>query len=724
MERDSQALREDLYRVVQHYAELSRLAKKGAVDPVGEIGKILKRTAPYLLLVIRDLLPPLERGEMTYHEAIFHIIRAAQQFPEHQILIDSRNEIQKVEEAGRVFFFAVKWLDSPSNQRPSPQELELVRKKLADLNEKCRQRYAPADQESTALIPSSFVRQESESYETTVARMADLVRRAILELHHLMVEYEPEKAFLFFSRNSRKEIEDDIMHLAWFLFRCGYTVDRIASGYFKELLADFLNQKLLDFLINTQKDLDALQGVSNHLATISLIDFGSFFEIPSDYCDVDDSADVAANVKLMRSKNRRGWDLLKRISDLHKLYSAHPQGRVADGLLLYRYYSAFGDYHGEHRKVDPRAAQAVKYYKPRLDRANMEKQAEEDIQQSGRSFSSKTREEMAGLVKLIMDSLYDPAKVKGKKVKVLGDISSGAMGKVSIGIFKDRIVALKRVKAQISPTLGDPAALLEYEGALHARVQTPDQHPYVVEYYGLIEQNGDKLLVNGYHPNDNLTQLVERNWTEKYKPPFSAQSKLTLATMEILVNQLLECLRVFRQRGVVHRDLKTDNILYMVDENEMLNQIKVIDFGVALAIGPGAVEDLFRGKVVGTFAYMAPEQARGRSVFQSDLYSVGAIFTVLLTGKLPMIFPKAKNRQELVKQIMRIEQEPRPKLTTLNPWLAKNTVLEHMAATVESMLELDPMTRPNVDEVQSAFDGFFQHVGNEKHAISVFYHKG
>jgi hypothetical protein len=615
MERDSQALREDLYRVVQHYAELTRLAKKGAVDPLAEIGKVLKKTAPYLLLVIRDLLPPLERGEITYHEALFILIRAAQGFPDHQILIDSRNAIQRIEEAGRVFFYAVKWLDAPSNHRPSPQDVEMLGKKLAELNEKCKKRYAPSDQEATALIPSSFIRQESESSETTLARMADLVRRAVLELHHLMVEYEPQRTFLFFSSNSRKEIEEDIMHLAWFLFRCGYTVDRIASGYFKDLLADFLNQKLLDFLIDTQSDLDSIQGVSNHLAVICLIDFGSFFGIPSDYCDVDDPREVAANVKAMKGKNRKGWDLLKKLSDLHKLYSENPQGRVADQLLLYRYYSAFGDYHGEHRKIDPRAAQAVKYYKPRLDRAAMEKQAKEDLAQTGRTFSSKTREEMAGLVKLIMDSLYEPTKVKGKKVKVLGDISSGAMGKVSVGIFKDRIVALKRVKSQISPALGSPAALLEYEAALHARVQTPDQHPCIVEYHGLIEQDDDKLLVNGYHPNDNLTQLVERNWSEKFKPPFSSESRLSLATMEIIVNQLLDCLRIFRQRGVVHRDLKTDNILYMVDENEMLNQIKVIDFGVALAIGPGAVEDLFKGKVVGTFAYMAPEQAKGQALF-------------------------------------------------------------------------------------------------------------
>jgi len=724
MERDSQQLREDLYRVIQHYAELAKLAKRGEADPLGQIGKILQHAAPYLLLVIRDWLPQLERGEITYYELLYNLIRAAQKFPNQQVLIDSRNEIQKIEETGRVFFYGVKWLDLTSNQRPSPQELPLIRKKLADLNEKYAKRYSEKDLEATTLIPNFLPHVENEPHEGTLARLADLVRRAILQLHHLMVEFEPEKAFMFFSRNTRKELEDDIMQLAWLLFRCGYSVDSIASGYFKVLLADFLNSKLLDLLIATQKELETVQGISNHLAAICFIDFNSFFEIPADYCDVAEAREVAGKVKLIKSKGRRGWQLLKKLSELHKIYSAHPMGKIVDNFILYRYYAAFGDYHGEHRQHEPRAGLAVTVYKPRLDREVMEREAAQAIEHGGKGFSSKTREEMAGLVRLIMDSLHEPAKVKGKKVKVLGDISSGAMGKVSIGIFQEKIVALKKVKAQIAPGLGDPVALLEYEAALHARVQTPDQHPCVVEYYGLLEQDGEKLLMNGYHPNDNLTQLVERNWAERYKPPFSTRSKLTLANMEVLVNQLLSCLRVLRQKGVVHRDLKTDNVLYLVDEDEMVNQLKVIDFGVALALGPGAVEDLFKGKVVGTFSYMAPEQAKGRSVFQSDLYSVGAIFTVLLCGKLPMIFPKTKTRHELVQQILRIEKEPRPKLIELNPLLKKKTALEHMAATVDRMLELDPSTRPNIEEVQSAFDGLFQYLGDEKHSLSIFYYKG
>ena len=724
MERDAQSLREDLYRVVQYYAELAKLARKGEVDPLGQIGKIVKKTAPYLLLLIRDLLPQLERETITYHEALYQIIRGAQQFSDHHILLDSRNEIQEIEQGAKLFLYAIKWLDSPINARPAAHELDILQKKLKSLNEKYRQRYAPEEDQTATLIPSFVIKDENESAGTTISRMADVVKRAVLELHHLMVEYEPQRRFYFFNSSTRLQVEEDIISLAWFLFRCGFSVDRIASGYYKDLLTEFLNEKMLDHLISTVANIDSLIGLSSHMWLISLIDFASFFELPGDYVDLEDPREAMRHAKTLKAKHRRGAGLMRRMAELYKLYQASPQGQQVLSYLLYRYHSSFGAYHGANRVFDKRGQAAVEIYKPRLDRSEMEKKAEQDLNEAGQGYSTKTREEMAGLIKLIVDSLADPSKVKGKKVKVLGDISSGAMGKVSIGIYENRIAAIKRVKTQATASLGDPVALLQYEAALHARVQHPEQHPCIVEYFGLIEQDGERLLLNGYHPTDNLTQLVERNWLVKYQPPFTTESKLSLAVLEIVINQLLECLRLFRSKVIVHRDLKTDNVLYMVDENDDLCQIKVIDFGVGLALGQGAMEDLFRGKVVGTFSYMAPEQARGKSVYQSDLYSVGAIFAVLLTGKLPMVFPKTRSRSDLVKQIFRIEKEPRPRLTTLNPYLKKNTTLEHLAETVQAMLDLDPMRRPNVEECQAAFDGVFQHIGDEKYRISVFYHRG
>lgn len=723
-ESAAQSLREDLYRVVYHYAELTDLAKKGEIDPLGQISKILKNTAPYLLLVIRDILPRLERGELTYHEALYYLLSAARDFSDHDLLMTGRHEIEKIEAESRVFLYAVKWLDSHSLVKPSIQETDAIKTKLNILNEKYRKRYATPQNETATMIPYFLPREESESTEVGLARVADLVGRAILELHHLMVEREPEKSFFVFPSQSRKDMEDELINLAWFLFRCGYTVDRIARGYYRDLLAVFLNEKILDYLIANADSVDTLQGISTHLYVISLLDCRHFYELSIDYRALEDTVELGRQIRTMKNKKRRGVELIRKAHDLYKLYGSKPQGKLVQNFLLYRYYLSFGDYHGEHKIRDARVGRAIDLYKSILDLAAMEERAEADLKKSMHGFSSKTTDEMSALIKLIMDSLHNPGKVSGRKVKVLGDISSGAMGKVSIGIHRNRIVALKKVKTQVPASLGDPVLLLKYEAALHARVQTPEQHPLIVEYYGLIEQDAELLLINGYYPNDNLTDLVEKNWQQRYKPPFVTESKITLATLEVVINQLLQCLRLFRERGVVHRDLKTDNILYTVDETERLNRLKIIDFGVALAVGASPVDDIFKGKVVGTFAYMAPEQARGRSGFQSDLYSVGAIIAVLISGKLPMLFPKTHDRKELMKQLSRIEKEPRAKMTDQNPFLKKNNALEYISVMVDRMLELDPEKRPSLEEAQAAFNSAFSDLGPQKSSIGIFYHRG
>jgi hypothetical protein len=724
MDKDAGSLREELFRVIQHYSELSAKAKHGPIDPRSQIARILKSRFPYLLVVLQELLPLLEKDQMTYFEVLYNLIREAQQFSDVETLRDSLEEMEKLESESRIFVYAIKWLEAKNHVRPSRDDLETIQKVLRDLNRKYRERYEPEADETTTLLPFVILQEKPEPEEVTIARMTGVVRRALHELHHLMVEREPNRRkFILFGKKKRDEVEDDIMRLAWFLFRCGFTVDRIATGYYKDLTADLLNRKITEYLIANIKKISSLIGVSSHLFLITLMDFGNIYEIPQDYVDIDDEKEAYARAKTIRSKNRRGGDLLEKLTELNALYATMTQGRLIQKFLQYRYYSAYGDYHGPHVYREPRTDEAVRVYKPAVDRDTRNRQAEEDIRESSQSFSSKTRDEMAEIIKLLMDSLESPDKVKGKHVKILGDISAGAMGKVSIGIYKNEIVALKMVKTDAPAVVGNPAELLLYEAEMNRRVQSPENHPNIVEYYGLVEQDEQKILINGYYPSDSLTLLVEKNWSEKYKPPFGTASKISLATLEVITNQLLDCLRRFRVCGIVHRDLKTDNVLYTVDENGNVNQVKIIDFGVALSTGEDAVDDLFAGKVVGTFSYMAPEQARGKASFESDLYSVGAILTVLLTGRLPMIFTRTKTRQELVRQILRIEKEPRPKLVDLNPWLKRYPVLENIAATVERMLELDRTKRATADEVQEQFDGVFQHLGEEKNDLHVFYEK-
>ncbi len=158
-------------------------------------------------------------------------------------------------------------------------------------------------------------------------------------MHHLMVEYEPAKRFFIFTSPTRKEIEDDLMELAWFLFRSGYPVERIATGYYKDSLASFLNEKLIDYLLSSQDFLNTLGGLSRHLALISLLDFGSFFEIPADYRPLDDGKEISAQVKALRNKNRRGGTLLKKVWDLQVAYgfsTAQPHRKEFSPLSLLR----------------------------------------------------------------------------------------------------------------------------------------------------------------------------------------------------------------------------------------------------------------------------------------------------------------------------------------------------------------------------------------------------
>ncbi len=727
MKQEAQDLREELYGVINYYAELAELASKGEVDPINQIGRIIRKRFPYLLLVIRDLLPVLERGSISYHEALYTLVRQAQQFPDLKTLHDSMNEIDKIEQKGKAFVYAVKWLGARNYIRPSAEEAERIRNTLVNLNEKYKRRYAPEVSRDRTIIPCHIPAEKSDQEEFSFKRTAEVVRRAAIELHHLMVEYEPLQSFLFLKdfrkTETRKEIENDLRSLVWYLFRCGYSVDGIAAGYHKHQFSNFLNETLLNSLLKTSENVGSLLGTSTHIAQIALMDFATLFEIPKDYVNLDDAKLVASQIKAIKTRKRRGADLLRKLADLYKAYNAVGGGILALRFLLYRYNNALGGYYADYGTDESRASVAIELYKPIVERSAVDKGAVADLQATGSFLSSKTRDEMSNIIRLIVESLENPDKIRGAKVKVLGDISTGAMGKVSIGIFRKKIVALKTVKSQVASTVGDPVALLEYEAALHAQVQTPDQHSNMAEYYGLIEQQGEKILICGYYPNDSLTHYVEDAWMQKYKPPFSTESKLTLATVEVIVNQLLECLRCFRRKRVVHRDLKTDNILYSVDENDRINRIKVIDFGVALGLAPSSPPDIFTGKVVGTFSYMAPEQARGQSTFQSDLYSVGAIFAVLLTGKLPMVFHRTSSRQELAEQILRIEREARPRLNTLNPWLTRGPELLQVADTVEKMMELDAAKRPDLEQVQVEFNKLFEDLGESKHTISIFYHK-
>lgn len=151
-----------------------------------------------------------------------------------------------------------------------------------------------------------------------------------------------------------------------------------------------------------------------------------------------------------------------------------------------------------------------------------------------------------------------------------------------------------------------------------------------------------------------------------------------------IVTHVADALDYLHTRGMVHRDLKSSNVMVLPD-----GRVKLLDFGTA-RMG-GQVEEITRkGEFVGTFAYASPEQLQGREVdARADIYSLGVLFYRLLTGKRPF---EAESPHALA--MMHIEQDPRPprELAVGLPPLLNDLVLQMLA----KQPELRPATTKEV----------------------------
>jgi serine/threonine protein kinase len=143
------------------------------------------------------------------------------------------------------------------------------------------------------------------------------------------------------------------------------------------------------------------------------------------------------------------------------------------------------------------------------------------------------------------------------------------------------------------------------------------------------------------------------------------------------LEQVCDALAYVHSRGLVHRDLKPSNI--MVDDER---RVRLMDFGLVRSIDEGRTVTLSR-RVVGTYRYMAPEQARGLQVdARADLYSLGVILYELLCGRPPFL---SQAPGELAREIL--TRRP-PPVATVNPGADPR-----LAAVAERLLRKDPAER-------------------------------
>ncbi len=256
-------------------------------------------------------------------------------------------------------------------------------------------------------------------------------------------------------------------------------------------------------------------------------------------------------------------------------------------------------------------------------------------------------------------------KALGKQFTVGDLLGEGGFA----AVFRVRDIAQKRDVAVKVLDLGlTPSPGLAERFVREARTSAQLEHPHIVPIYKVGGYKNEVLyIVMRCVDGPSVRQLLERH------------QRLSVVDAARIARQVADALGYAHTRGIVHRDVKPDNVL--VDGS---GHVLVTDFGIAKAAQEASASQLTtEGMVVGTPHYMSPEQATGERVDQrSDIYALGVVLYQMLSGTPP--FDGESAQSVLMKQAT-AEPEPIRRL--------RNDVPATLAAVIERMLAKDPADR-------------------------------
>ena len=206
------------------------------------------------------------------------------------------------------------------------------------------------------------------------------------------------------------------------------------------------------------------------------------------------------------------------------------------------------------------------------------------------------------------------SEIIGNRYQITKLIGKGGMAEVYLAWdnILNREVAIKILKSDMAD---DDLALERFKREAGATTQL--SHPNIVDVYDVGDDGNSHYIVMEYVKGYTLKQLIKKRGAISYKESVWMMKQLAGALMEA------------HRKGIIHRDVKSQNVLIKPD-----GTIKLSDFGIALA--NGSMQITSKDSVLGSVHYLAPELSKGRQAsMQSDIYSLGIVFYELLTGDVP-----------------------------------------------------------------------------------------